>query len=514
MIDRKRFAAGKSIAAGKRIAAAALVLALSLTGAAAAQLPPTATGIKVVALPSESPLVAIRLMFDVGSIHDPKGKEGLAALTAFMVGQSGTQKRSYTELLEALYPMAAAIQAGGDREVTVFSGMVHRDKLAEYTALLEEVLLQPAFAEADFQRNKDQLHSFLTNTLPSNDELLGLEALQTRLWKGHPYGHPAAGTVEGLKSITLDDVKKFYRDNYTQANLMLGVAGGYSQGYVEKLQKDLAALPAGQPGRTPLPPAPKVTGRDFVLVEKETASVGLHFGFPLAVTRADADYFPLMVANSFLGEHRTFHGRLMQQLRGARGLNYGDYSYIEYYAAPPFTTSPSPNVPRRQQYFSVWIRPVVPADAQFALRAGLHELQRLRDRGLTQEEFELTRDFLLNYTKLWVQSLPDRLGFQMDSEFYGTPYFIDEIDKRLRAMKVEDVNAAIKKHLSLDNFAAVLITDNAAQVQEMLQKDAPSPKTYNSPVAADITEADKTIQAIPVKPTAIEIVPVAELYDN
>ncbi len=489
--------------------ATALSLALTVSGASA-----QASGIQVVAQPSEAPLVAIRLMFDVGSIHDPKGKEGLAALTASMVGEAGTQKRSYTELLEALYPMASAIETGGDREVTLFSGLVHRDKLAEYTALLQEVLLQPAFAEQDFQRNKDQLQSFLTNTLPSNDEMLGLEALQTQLWKGHPYGHPYAGTVEGLKSITIDDVKKFYRDNYTQANLMLGVAGGYPQGYVEKLQKDLAALPKGQGGRTALAPAPTVKGRNFVIVEKETASVGLHIGFPLPVTRADADYFPLMVANSFLGEHRTFHGRLMQQLRGARGLNYGDYSYIEFYAAAPFTTTPTPNVPRRQQYFSVWIRPVVPTDAQFALRAGLYEVQRLRDRGLTQEEFALARDFLINFTKLWAQSLPDRLGFQMDSEFYGTPYFIDEVDKRLRTMKVEDVNAAVKKHLSLDNFAAVLITDNAAQVQDMLQKDAPSPKTYASPVAAEVTEADKAIQALPVKPTKIEIVPVAALYEK
>ncbi|HWM89445.1 MAG TPA: pitrilysin family protein [Thermoanaerobaculia bacterium] len=498
----------------KRIAAAALVLALSLAGAAGAQLPATASGIHVVALPSESPLVAIRLMFDVGSIHDPKGKEGLAALTASMVGEASTQKRSYTELLEALYPMAAAIATGGDREVTVFSGLVHRDKLNEYAALLQEVLLQPAFSEQDFQRNKDQLQSFLTNTLTSNDEMLGLETLQTELWEGHPYGHPSAGTVEGLKGITLDDVRKFYRDNYTQANLMLGVAGGYPKGFPEKLQKDLGALPKGQPGRTTLPAAPRVQGRNYTLVEKETASVGIHLGFPLPVTRADADYFPLMVANSYLGEHRTFHGRLMQQLRGARGLNYGDYSYIEYYAGAPFSTTPAPSVPRRQQYFSVWIRPVVPADAHFALRAGLYEVQRLRDQGLTKAEFELVRDFLLNYTKLWAQSLPDRLGFHMDSELYGTPYFIDEADKRLRAMTVEQVNAAVKKYLSLDNYDAVLVTSNAAQVKEALQKDAPSPKTYNSQVPADVTEADKAIQAIPVKPTSIEIVPVAKLYEK
>lgn len=500
--------------------ALALILALGAGSAAAQTAQTTRTaqgqpgGIRLVSSPSESPLVAVRLMFDVGSIHDPKGKEGLAALTASMVGEAGTQKRSYTDLLEALYPMAASINTGADREVTVFSGMVHRDKLAEYTALLQEVLLQPAFAEQDFQRNKDQLVSFLTNTLQSSDELLGLEAIQTELFENHPYGHPVAGTVAGLKSITLDDVRKFYRDNYTQANLMLGVAGGFPQGYVEKLQQDLAKLPKGQDGRMELPPLPKVTGRNFTLVEKETASVGLHIGFPLPITRADADYFPLMVANSFLGEHRTFHGRLMQQLRGARGLNYGDYSYIEYYANPPGTSNPAPNVPRRQQYFSVWIRPVVPTDAQFALRAGLYEVQRLREKGMTQEEFELTRDFLLNYTKLWVQSLPERLGYQMDSAFYGTPYFIDEADKRLRSMTVADVNAAIKKYLSTDNYDAVLITDNAAQLRDALQKDAPSPKTYGSPVPPDTAEADKTVQSLAVKPTNIEIVPVAELFDN
>jgi zinc protease len=503
MTDRKR-------------TAAVLALALALTGASAVASAdqPAAGGIRVVALPTDSPLVAIRLMFDAGSIHDPKGKEGLAALTAAMVGEAGTKKRSYTDLLEALYPMAASISTNADREVTMLEGTVHREKLADYTALLEEVLLQPAFSEQDFQRNKDQLTSYLSNSLPSNDEMLGLEALQTEIFAGHPYGHPVAGTLEGLKSITLDDVKAFYREHYTQANLMLGVAGGYPKDFAAKLQKDLSALPRGQAGRLELPPPPRIEGRHITLVEKKTASVGVHFGFPLPITRADADYFPLMVANSYLGEHRALYGRLYKQLRNARGLNYGDYSYIEYYARPPFTNIPTPNIPRRQQYFSVWIRPVVPVDAQFSLRAALYEVERLRQQGMTQAEFELTRDFLINYSKLWVQSLSDRLGFSMDSELYGTPYFIDEVEKRLKTMKLEEVNAAIRKYLSTDNYDAVLVTDDAARLKDVLQKDAPSPKTYNSSVPPDTAEADKTVQSLPIKPTSIEIVPVAKLYEK
>ena len=494
----------------RKITTTSLVLLAALSLAPAA-----APALETVTLPSAAtPLVSIRLQFNAGSIYDPPGKEGLAALTSLMIGQASTEKHSYTDLLEALYPMAAQIGTDTDREVALVAGTVHRDKLNEYMALLEEALLHPAFAQADFERNKEQLIAGLTNGLRSNDELLGLEMLQNQIYKGHPYGHAPGGTVEGLKSITLDDVKKFYRERYTQASLMLGIAGGYPQDFPARLQKTLAALPQGANGRMDLPPAPKVQGKSLTLIDKQTASVGINFGFPLPITRKDADYYPLMVANSFLGEHRTFHGRLMQQLRGQRGLNYGDYSYIEFWQAPPFTTSPSPNVPRREQYFSVWIRPLVPVDAQFAMRAALYEVQRLHDKGMTQAEFDLTRDFLLNYSKLWAQSLPDRLGFMMDSKFYGMPYYIDEIDSRLRKLTVADVNAAVKKYLSTDNYTAVFVTDKAQQLKDTLQKDEASPKTYNAAVAADVTEADKTITTLKVQPTSIEIVPIAQVFQK
>ncbi|HEV7516527.1 MAG TPA: pitrilysin family protein [Thermoanaerobaculia bacterium] len=502
--------------------AAALALAASIT-VSAAQTPATAqtpagggSGIAVVAVPSSgSPLVAIRLLFYAGSIYDPAGKEGLAALTAQMIGQSGTAKRSYSELVQALYPMAATIDSNTDREVTVFTGEVHRDKLADYTALLEEALLQPGFAQSDFERNKEQLLAYLTTTLrSSDDELLGLEAIQDEIFARHPYGHPAAGTVAGLKSITLEDVKSFYRQHYTQAGLILGVAGGYPAGYVEQLGKNLAVLPAGQSGRKELPPAPKTAGRNFHLIEKETGSVGVHLGYALPVNRTDADYYPLMVANSYLGEHRTFHGRLQQQLRQARGLNYGDYSYVEFLQSPPRTSKPTPNVPRREQFFSVWLRPLVPSTAQFAVRDALYEVERLRDKGMTQADFDLTREFLLNYSKLWGQTLQTRLGFQMDSRYYGMPSYLDEIQARLPKLTLDDVNRAARKYFQTESYEAVIVTAKAAELKAALEKDGPSPMKYNSQAAPDIAEADKTIEVLKIKPTAIEIVPVSQMFEK
>lgn len=463
----------------------------------------------------ESPLVAVRLLFNAGSIHDPAGKEGLAALTALMVGEAGTQQREYSELVDLLYPMAASIDVNTDREVTTISGQIHREKLDDYAALLEEVVLEPGFRENDFTRNRDQLKTYLTSTLrATNDELLGLEALQQVLFEGHPYGHAPEGTVTGLDAITLDDVKSFYAENYSQANLMLGVAGGYPEGFVDDLESALAALPEGTPSKIELPEPARAEGREFTIVEKPTASVGVHFGFPISVTRAHDDYFALMVANSFLGEHRTFHGRLMQELRGKRGLNYGDYSYIEYYYTPPFTNTPTPNVPRRQQYFSVWLRPVVPNTAHFALRNAIFEVERLVERGLNQEEFELTRDYLINYSKLWAQTQPDRLGFTMDSRFYGTDYFLDEIEERLSSLTLEEVNAAIGKHIQADNFKAVLVTNGAVDVQAYIEGEQPSPMPYNPPPPPEVAEADKDIEGLEVGAASFHTIPVDSMFES
>ena len=98
----------------------------------------------------------------------------------------------------------------------MFSLVVHREKLDEATALLAEVLTQPGFDANDLERHRKDALSYLTTTLrASNDELLGLEALQEQIFAGHPYGHAEAGTVKGLGAVTLDDVKRFYREHYT-----------------------------------------------------------------------------------------------------------------------------------------------------------------------------------------------------------------------------------------------------------------------------------------------------------
>ena len=495
------------------LACAAAVLAAGSGATTLARQPAPAIEVVTVPVP-DSPLVSVRLMFRAGSIQDPKGKEGLSALTALMVGSSGTARRTYAELVDELYPIAARIGVLTGRETIVLASQVHRDTLPTFTSLFLEAVLQPGFREEDFTRNRDQLLAHLTTTLRSaNDELLGLEMIQQVIFHDHPYGHAPAGTVEGLSSITLEDVRSFYRTQYTRGNLILGIAGGYDEVYPRQLLERLSALPPGDAARAAsLPPPPGVKGRHFTIIEKRAESVGIHFGHPLPVNRNHPDFYALMVANSYLGEHRTFHGRLMQELRGKRGLNYGDYSYIEYWDNAPGTSNPPPNHPRRQQAFSVWVRPVIPENALFALRAAVAEVERLRATGLTQSEFEITRDFLIRYSKLWARSLSDRLGFHMDSRFYAMPYFIDRIEAELQGLTVAAVNRAAREYLRADDFQAVIISDNALALRERLMKDQPSEVRYENPVTDEVRAADRAIRAIKLAPADVRILPIESTF--
>ena len=155
---------------------------------------------------------------------------------------------------------------------------------------------------------------------------------------------------------------------------------------------------------------------------------------------------------------------------------------------------------------------VKPENDLFTLKAAVFELERLIEGGLTQQEFELTRDFLIGYSKLWARRLSDRLGFHMDSRFSGTPYFIDQIEVRLRGMHAQQVNRAIRKHLQTADFAAVIITGDAKDVARRLADDAPARITYDETGNAKVTNADRLISGRRLRPVLVRIVPVQQTF--
>lgn len=471
---------------------------------------------EVVALPGKSPIVNFRFVLRAGAASDPAGKQGAAALTASMLAQGGTRTKTYKEIVDALFPMAASISMQVDKEMIVFSGATHIDNLESYYQIFREALLDPGWREDDLKRLRDNLINYLRVSLRgNNDEELGKEVLYNEIYRGHPYGWNNAGTVSGLQSLTMEDLKKFYREHFTQANLIIGLAGGYPLAFLEKVKKDFEALPEGSPGKLKLPAPEAVRETRVVMVEKKTRSVAYSFGYPIDVRRGHPDFPALLVAQSYLGQHRQSVGRLYQRMREARGLNYGDYAYIEYFPRGMFQFEPDPNLARQQQIFQVWIRPVEPATAHFALRLAMFELDRFVREGLSEEAFQKARNFVSRYVNLLLKTKDAELGYAIDSRWYGIPDYQSYIRGALAKLTREQVNAAIRRHLRADRMVVVVVAQNCEDLKQKFLSEAPSPMTYNSPKPEDILNEDKIVEKLKLgfKADNIRIIPVEKVFE-
>jgi zinc protease len=295
------------------------------------------------------------------------------------------------------------------------------------------------------------------------------------------------------------------------------VAGGYPAGFAEAFAKRFAALPAKAPPLPKLPPPPVHKTNQLLIVEKDARANAISMGHTIDITRKDADFYPLTVARSYLGEHRTFNGILMNHLRGLRGLNYGDYAYIENFIQDGWSTFPLPNIPRRQQHFELWLRPVPPQNSLFALRDALYETDKLLREGIPEAGFEATKKFLAGYATLWAQDVSRRLGFAIDAVVTGKD-LVAELQARLPKMKKADVDKAIKKHLTIEGLTIAIVagTGTGQGLADKLTGNVPTPITYDTAgTPPEVLTEDKTIETFPVAipKDAVKIVPVEQLFE-
>ena len=482
--------------------------------------PPASEDSAVVLMPvAADPTISFSVQFAVGSQDDPPGKEGLAFLTGEMLADAATEARSLDAILEALYPLAASYGMRVDRERSTLTGRVHRDNLDAYLELFTDAFLHPKFEATDFERVQSDAINDIENTLRySSDEELGKATLNEFVFRGTRYAHPSEGTVAGLRSITLDDVRTFYRQHYTAGNVLLGVGGGFDEALVTRLRAALRQLPAGEPAAPPTIEPAAIDGRSVTLIDKPGADASISFGFPVNVHRGERDFYALWIANSWLGEHRNSASRLFNVIREARGLNYGDYSYIEAFPEGGERSMPPVNVPRRQQLFEVWIRTLPNPQAPFALRAALRELTLLVDNGLTGEQFELTRAFLKKYSLHYAETTSARLGYAMDDRFYGIDGagHLARFRQMMDELTLADVNAAIKRHLQYANLKIAIVTGDATNLRALLASDAPTPISYDSPKPDAILAEDREIAALRLGLTGerIEFVPVMSAFER
>ena len=484
------------------------------------------SGAQLLQLPlDQSAIVNVQFSFRSGAVDDPRGKAGLTALTARLMVEGGTQTLDAKALSEALFPLAAEMDARVDKELTTFRVRVHRDNLAKLLPIATDVLLHPRWDPAEFRRLRDAAVNDVEKRLrQGDDENLGKEALYELMYRDHPYGRLTLGHVADLRSISLEEVKAHAAHIFTADRLTAGVSGGAPEDLAQRLVQAVSALPSTSEAPQEIAQR-KPHGPRFFLIEKAADSTAISMGMPWALSHKDPDWPALSVARSAFGEHRQVQGRLMQRLREARGLNYGDYAYLEHFEQEgDDAATAQTGRARHQQDFTIWLRPVRNENRLFAVRAALYELSRsLREEPFSAGEVERTRGFLDGYILLFDQTDARKLGYALDDAFYGMSGFLASWRAALRNVTTEQVNAAWRKWIDPARLQIVMAGPDTPSLRKTLLSGEPTPMQYQKDAtgttpqkSAEQLATDRQIEAFPLGVQGdadVEVVPVEKMFE-
>ena len=400
-------------------------------------------GLKVLLLPDRStPTVTLVGEINAGSGFDSIDKAGLAGITAQNLTNGTTTKDALT-LASRLENRGASLGFSAGRESVGISGIGLAKDLPIVIDQLADLLQNATFPAKEFDLNLQR------NLLAFKSELDNPNALVRRIFQStlYPKGHPfnAMRTEATLKSLKREDLAKFYKTYYRPDSTILTLMGDFDPATMralleEKLGKWQAT---GKAPKFQFPKVPNLAATN----EKQTSLAGKTqavtiIGHP-SISRSDPQYYPALLLNQVLGGD-TLSSRLGTEIRDRLGLTYGIYSYFQA-GRPP------------QGAFIVQMQ-TSGKDTEKAIAATVALLRSVRDKGITQAEFDVAKKSLINNFSTEFAN-PDNIASSLLSdEIYGLPVGdFYKFPQRIQSVTFEQVNRAAKELLHPDNLLIVSV---------------------------------------------------------
>jgi zinc protease len=399
----------------------------------------TANGTRVyfVAAPA-LPIVDVQVDFAAGSVFDPPGQAGLAALTRATL-DLGAGNRDETVIAEQLADLGAVLGGGvdTDRASLTLRTLAERDKRDVALGVLRDVMARPHFAAAVIEREKARTVASLKDALTRPDSIAG-KAFWEALYPEHPYGRQAS--PESVDKLSRDDLADFHARLYNAGNASIVLVGQLTRAEAEKIARDIStALPAGTP--PPLPAPPGVAKAQQRAITHPASQAHIYLGLP-AIERGHPDFFALQVGNYTLGGG-GFVSRLVQEVRDKRGFAYSVYSYF----APLRQTGP----------FQIGLQ-TQRKQAGEAIKVVRQVLDDFLATGPSAEELAAAKANLSGSFPLRLDSNAKLLANVAAIGFYGLPLdYLDQYRARIEAVTAEEVKAAFARHVRPSELVTVTV---------------------------------------------------------
>ncbi|MBK4999238.1 insulinase family protein [Pseudomonas sp. S31] len=424
----------------------------------------TAEGARVLFVEArELPMFDLRVTFAAGSSQDGN-TPGLATLTNAMLNE-GVAGKDVTAIAEGFESLGADFGNGSYRDMAVASlrSLSAKDKREPALKLFAEVAGKPTFPEDALKRIKNQLLAGFEYEKQNPGKIAG-KALFAKLYGDHPYAHPSDGTAESIPGITLEQLRAFHAKAYSAGNAVIALVGDLSRSEAEAVAAQVsAALPKGPALAAPAEPAEPKAGMTHIDFPSKQTHLMLA---ELGIDRQDPDWPALSLGNQILGGG-AFGTRLMSEVREKRGLTYGVYSVF------------SPMQVRGPFMINLQTRAEL-SEGTLKLVQGI--LGDYLKNGPTQQELDDAKRELAGSFPLSNASNASIVGQLGAIGFYNLPLtWLEDFMQQSQALTVEQVKAAMNKHLAADKLVIVTVGPKVPQKPLPAPTDKPAEQPLGVP---------------------------------
>ncbi|KYC40277.1 peptidase M16 [Scytonema hofmannii PCC 7110] len=397
-------------------------------------------GLQVILLPDRSvPTVNLSGQIQAGSVFDTNQKAGLANLVASNL-MNGTQIKDALTLAKTLEDRGASLGFQATREGVNISGNGLSANLPVLIDTLADVVQNANFPNSQLELSRQRSLTSLKVQL-DDPRGLGRRVFQQTIY---PDNHPfhSFPTEQSLKSITRDDLLRFYQEHYRPDTMTIALVGDFEQTQVKALLNKAFGewKSEGNPPTLNLASVslPQKTTQLNPLIPGKAEDV-TYIGYN-SISRKDPRYYTALVLNEILGGD-TLSSRLGTEVRDRQGLTYGIYSV---FAAG---VNPGPFLIQMQ---------TAPGDTQKAIASAVALLKQLREQGITEAELNAAKRSITNSYPVELANPSNVADVILGNAIYGlSPAEIREYPKRIEAVTIAQVQQVIQELIHPDKLVIV-----------------------------------------------------------
>jgi len=407
-----------------------------------------ANGLQVTLVPYGAiPKVQITLSVRAGNLNEAENQVWLADLMTSLM-KEGTASRSAQQVAQEAASMGGSVDVNVGADITHIAGDVLSEYGPKMVALLADVAMHPLLPASEIDRlKKDQLRNLTIQK--SQPQPIALEQFRKALYPNHPYGR-VFPTEQMIQGYTIEDVQKFYKDNFGAARTHLYVAGKFDTAAIKKAISE--AFSSWQHGPDPLIDIPKpVTKHDLALIDRPGAVQStLYIGLP-TIDPSNPDYIPLQVMNSILGG--SFGSRITANIREQKGYTYSPNSQVS---------------PRYRDAYWLQVADVTAQHTGDSIKEILYEIDRLQKEAPSDAELAGIKNYL---SGVFVLRNSSRAGLIGQLEFVelhklGDDYLNTYVQK-IYAVTPQQVEQAAQKYIDTQKLTMVVVGDKQKVAEQV-----------------------------------------------